>query len=369
MPTFIPHIDLRGANAAPKRDFLRGLETLYDQGAFSGGEYVARFEADFARYLGAADCVGVNSGTSAIHLALLALGIGPGDEVVVPAYTFAGSVWGVIYCGAKPVFADVDPATGNLDPAAVEKVLTKRTRAIIVVHLFGQCAPMRPFRELARSRGIRLIEDAAQAHGQISEGRQAGTLGDIGCFSFYPTKNLGGIGEAGAVAVSKRAWADRLRLLRSHNSPKRFEHAGVGFNYRMDGIQALFLALKLKDLDALNAVRRSIAATYLDALRGGPIEPLCRGTEDSVWHAFVCRTPKRKAFLERLDAAGIGHALYYPRMLPEQAAFKAYAPDPKRFPAAKALSKTAVSLPLYPGLGGNDIGRVANVLRSWGRKG
>jgi dTDP-4-amino-4,6-dideoxygalactose transaminase len=367
MPSFIPHIDLSRANALPKREFLRGLETLYDKGAFSGGEYVERFETGFAGYLASPHCIGVNSGTSAIHLALLALGIGPGDEVVVPAYTFAGSVWGVLYCGAKPVFADVDADTGNLDPLAVEKALTRKTRAVIVVHLFGQSAPMAPFREMARRRGLHLIEDAAQAHGQIQGGRHVGTLGDIGCFSFYPTKNLGAIGEAGAVVTSKRKWAERIRLLRSHNSPRRFEHSGLGFNYRMDGIQALFLSLKLKDLDALNGSRRSIAAAYLEALRGSSLEPLCRDRDASVWHAFVLKVKarRRKALLGALDEAGIGHAIYYPKMLPEQPAFRAFAPHPELFPSALALSRATVSLPLYPGLRKAEIDRVTEMLRSW----
>ncbi len=364
MLPLIPHLDVRGANAKIKSKFFKELHTVYDQAAFSGGANVERFETEFGHYLSSPFCVGVNSGTSAIHLALLALGIGPGDEVVVPAYTFVGSLWGVIYCGAKPVFADVDVATGNLVPEAVEKVLTPRTRAIIVVHLFGQCAAMPPLQEIARRRKLFIVEDAAQAHGQIQGGQQAGTMGDFGCFSFYPTKNLGGIGEAGAVVTKNRKWAKRIQLLRNHNSPKRFTHIGLGFNYRMDGIQAQFLRIKLKELDKLNAERRRIASVYLLAVAGSPLVPLCPRPDDSVWHAFVCKTPHRKALLNQLDAAGIGHAIYYPKILPEQTAFRGLVSKRQFFPGAKALSRSAISLPLYPGLTQKEIKRVVAMLQS-----
>ncbi len=365
MPPFIPHVDLRASNSLVEPAFFRELKTLYRKGVFSGGEYVERFEKEFAEYLGVPHCLGVNSGTSALHLALLALGIGPGDEVVVPAYTFAGSVWGVIYCGARPVFADVNFDTGNLSAEAVEKVLTKKTRAIIAVHLFGQAAPLAALGEIARKHRIPLIEDAAQAHGLLYEGRPAGTWGDIGCFSFYPTKNLGACGEAGAVVTSNRKWAQQISLLRNHNAKKRFEHLGLGFNYRMDGIQGLFLSLKLKELDRLNHTRRFIAAGYLRSIGKGGLDPLCREAGKSVWHAFVCKVTNRKAFTAHLDAVGIGHAIYYPKILPEQTAFRAYSPDPKQFPAAWELSRATVSLPLYPGMRKETLTRIWEALRDW----
>lgn len=363
MPKPIPHIDLWPSNRPYLKAFLTDMEKLYRKGAFSGGEYVDRFEREFAAYLGAGHCIGVNSGTSALHLALLALGIGPGDEVIVPAYTFAGTVWGALYCGATPVFADVDAETGNLSVAAVERALTKRTRAVIVVHLFGQAAPVGDLKRALRGRGIRIIEDAAQAHGGMHAGQAMGTHGDLGCFSFYPTKNLGAAGEGGAVVTADKRWADRIRLLRNHNAAKRYVHLGLGFNYRMEGMQGLFLSLKLKGLDAMNRERASIASAYLAAIGEGPLRPLCRAVEDSAWHAFVCRVPRRARFLARLEAEGIGHAIYYPRILPDLPAFKPYVRDPSAFPAAKSLSRTTVSLPLYPGLRKADIARVAAVLR------
>jgi dTDP-4-amino-4,6-dideoxygalactose transaminase len=303
----IPHIDLWPGNRAVMAGFLRDLKGLYRKGAFSGGPYVERFEKEFAAYLGSPHCVGVNSGTSALHLALLALGIGPGDEVIVPAYTFAGTVWGVVYCGATPVFADVDAATGNLSPDAMEKAITKRTRAVIAVHLFGQAADLAGIRRATKGKGIRLIEDAAQAHGGRHAAGALGALADIGCFSFYPTKNLG----------------------------------------------------------AANRERTRIAKAYLDALAGGPIAPLCAAGTDSAWHAFVCKVPRRAAFLQRLAEDGIGHAIYYPRILPDLPAFKPYVKARAAFPNATLLSRTTVSLPLYPGLKPSAVRRICEVLRDW----
>ena len=363
MPKPIPHIDLRPSNEPHRAGFLRDLGRLYRENAFSGGPYVERFERDFAAYLGAPHCVACNSGTSALHLALMALGIGPGDEVIVPAYTFAGTVWGVLYCGATPVFADVDPATGNLSPAAVRDALTERTRAVIAVHLFGQAADLAGIRKSLRGRRVRLIEDAAQAHGAGARGARLGALADLGCFSFYPTKNLGAAGEGGAVVTANAAWARRMRLLRNHNAAERYIHLGIGYNYRMEGIQGLFLARKLKSLDAANAERRRIAAAYLEAIGPGPIAPLCREPGDSAWHAFVCRVPRRAAFLRRLADEGIGHAIYYPRILPDLPAFRTYARG--RFPHARMLSRTTVSLPLYPGLKRGEVERIRRVLRDW----
>lgn len=367
----IPHIDLRPGNLPVMAGFLRDLEKLYREGAFSGGPYVERFEKEFAAYLGTPHCVGVNSGTSALHLALLALGIGPGDEVIVPAYTFAGTVWGALYCGATPVFADVDAATGNLSPDAVAKAITKRTKAVIAVHLFGQAADLAGIREAIRAgggKGVRLIEDAAQAHGGRHAAGSLGALADLGCFSFYPTKNLGAAGEGGAVVTANAKWAGRMRLLRNHNAAERYVHLGTGYNYRMEGIQGLFLSRKLKGLDAANRERARIAAAYLDAIAGGPIRPLCADLAASAWHAFVCRIPgpgRRAAFLARLAEEGIGHAIYYPRILPDLPAFKAYRKGKGGFPNATTLSRETVSLPLYPGLRPADVRRIRGVLRDW----
>ena len=368
----IPHIDLWPGNRPVIEGFLRDVRGLCRQGAFSGGPYVARFEDEFAAYLGVKHCIGVNSGTSALHLALLALGIGPGDEVIVPAYTFAGTVWGIIYCGATPVFADVDAATGNISPAAVANAVSRRTRAVIAVHLFGQAADLAGIRRAIRVKGgkrIRLIEDAAQAHGGRHVTGPLGTLADIGCFSFYPTKNLGAAGEGGAVVTANAGWAKRIRLLRNHNAEERYVHLGTGYNYRMDGIQGLFLSRKLKRLDAANRERARIASAYLAAVEGGPITPLCTEVPGSAWHAFVCRVPRRAAFLKLLAEECIGHAIYYPRILPELPAFKPFLKGAARgkaaFPNASLLSRESVCLPLYPGLKSTAVRRICKVLRDW----
>jgi dTDP-4-amino-4,6-dideoxygalactose transaminase len=365
MPSAIPHIDLWPANRLLEKEFFTELKTLYRKAAFSGGEYVERFERDFSSALGAKNCVGLNSGTSAIHLALLALGIGPGDEVIVPAYTFAGTAWGVLYCGATPVFCDVELETGNLSTASVEKALTTKTRAIIVVHLFGQAAKLDALMAIAKKRKIPLIEDAAQTHGGAFSGRALGTLGEIGCFSFYPTKNLGACGEGGAIVTDNAGLAERIRLLRNHNAINRYEHIGLGFNYRMEGIQGLFLSLKLKRLEAMNQERRRIAKAYLAAISDSELMPLGKDVHASAWHAFVIRVKDRAGLIRHLDGFKIGHAIYYPKILPELPPFRKPSLGRRAFPNASELSRTSISLPLYPGLSKSSVSRVVQALKEW----
>ncbi len=348
-----------------EKNFRAELKSLYRQGTFSGGPYVERFEAAFAKYLGTPYCVGLNSGTSAVHLALLALGIGPGDEVIVPAFTFVGSAWGILYCGAKPVFADSEPDGPCIGPEQVEPLITARTKAVIAVHLFGMACDMAGLKALARKRKIALIEDAAQAHGARWRGGFLGASADIGCFSFYPTKNLGGCGEGGAVTTGSKALAARIANLRNHAQRKRYEHEALGFNYRMDGIQGLFLEKKLAHLDAMNRQRRENAARYLRGIDNPLVKPVCMDPGASVWHLFVCRVKRREAFLKHLDKQGVGHGIHYPLILPRLPPFREFAPDPKRFPRALALAGSVASLPLFYGMDKGQIGRVIEAVNSF----
>jgi dTDP-4-amino-4,6-dideoxygalactose transaminase len=369
----VPFQDLYPANRLVEKEFLSQAAELYRESAFSGGPYVASFEKAFGGYLGARHCLGLNSGTSAVHLALAALGIGPGDEVIVPAFTFVGSAWGILYCGATPVFADVDPETACIDANSLAAAITPKTKAVIVVHLFGRPADMDLIETVldghkrGNGRRIALIEDAAQAHGARWNGKAVGTLGDAGCFSFYPSKNLGAAGEAGAVTAKSAALAETIARLRNHGQKARYRHEMLGFNYRMDGLQGLFLEKKLAFLDRMNAERAALADAYLEELYSAEAVPL-GGGEGSVWHLFVCRVKRRKAFLAYLDKHGIGYGIHYPVTLPELPPFQAAAPKraASRCPHALELSRTVVSLPLYYGMKAEQVQRVCDVVNAFG---
>jgi dTDP-4-amino-4,6-dideoxygalactose transaminase len=286
---------------------------------------------------------------------------------VVPAFTFVGSAWGILYRGAKPVFADVDPDTACLTAASVEAVLTRRTKAVIAVHLFGRPAPLAAIAAVLKGRGIALIEDAAQAHGARIGGRMAGSVGDAGCFSFYPSKNLGAAGEAGAVTVRDARLADRIARLRNHGQKRRYHHDLLGYNERMDGLQALFLEEKLAHLDRMNAARAALAARYLSGIRNPRVTPL-DGGPDSVWHLFVCRAKGREKFLRHLEGRGIGYGIHYPLALPELPPFRAALGKrggAGRFPNALALARSVVSLPLYYGLPAAGVARAIDAVNSF----
>lgn len=401
-PTSVPFLDLHAGNRRVEAAFFRDLKTLFRRSDFIGGPTVETFERAFAAAHDAPQCVAVSSGTAALHLSLIAAGLGPGDEVIVPAFTFPGAALPVLHCGARPVFADVNPGDGCLDPESVARLTTKKTRAILVTHLFGHPADLDALRAIARSsRGrIALIEDAAQAHGGTWRGRALGTFGAFGCFSFYPTKNLGGMGDAGAILTRTRAHADRLRRLRDHGQTARFRPVEAGFNARMDAVQALFLTHKLPFLREDNARRAVLAAhiakalTRLDVKALTPLDmkaparphgkalagpdtgadraapfPACvalrpdvRGT--SSWHACVVRTPQRAVLVKRLKERGIGHQIYYPAALPDLPVYRdlmgniagngagrekagVHGGD---VPVARALARTCVALPLHPAL-------------------
>jgi dTDP-4-amino-4,6-dideoxygalactose transaminase len=346
----VPFMDLSCQWRVIGEAALPEIMDLFERSAFCLGPFVSRFEEAFAAYLGVRHLVGVNSGTSALHLAMLAIGIGPGDKVLVPAHTFAASAWGILYAGAEPVFCDVDPRTGNIDVADAEHRLDRSVKAILPVHLYGQPADLDTVLAFARRHGLIVVEDAAQAHGARYRGRAVGGIGTLGCFSFYPGKNLGAAGEAGAVALDDEAVAERLRSLRNHAQSQRYIHDELGFNYRMEGLQGLVLWHKLQHLEAWTEERKARAERYLEALSGVPLMLPERQGEDHVYHLFVVRTPRRDALRSHLDANGVQSGLHYPVALHRQPCFAGLASAGGSFPAAEAFANECLSLPLFPGM-------------------
>jgi dTDP-4-amino-4,6-dideoxygalactose transaminase len=311
----------------------------------------------------------VASGSDALWLTMMAMGIGPGDEVITVPMTFAATVEAILLAGAKPVFADIDPVTHTIDPVAVAKVLTPRTKAILPVHLFGQPADMGPILELARKHGLKVIEDAAQAHGAEWNDRKAGSLADAGCFSFFPGKNLGACGEAGAVTTDDEDLARALRMLRDHGQPEKHRHECFGWNSRMDGIQAAILSAKLPHLDEWNHTRRMHARRYRRALYG--IRELSLPVERSgtthAWHLHVIRVPRRVSLLETLETCGIGYGLHYPVPVHLQPAFRDLGGRVGDFPVAERCAMECVSLPNGPELDAASIDRVISTVLEWVR--
>jgi dTDP-3-amino-3,4,6-trideoxy-alpha-D-glucose transaminase len=370
MTARVPFLDLHAANAPVEAAFFRELKRLYRASAFIGGPEVERFEAAFARAMGAPHGVAVSSGTAAIELALVVAGVKAGDEVIVPAFTFPGAAGPVLRLGARPVFADVRVEDGNLDPAAVKRAITRKTRAVLATHLFGHPCDLDALRALCRgAERVALVEDAAQAHGGLWRGasgraRALGSVGDFGAFSFYPTKNLGGIGDAGAVLLRRKGDADRLRRLRDHGQRARFHPEEPGLNARMDALHAAFLRLKLPGLKRANARRAATAARYLRVLEGHPslvpLRPDARG--DSAWHAFVVRASNRRTFARHLEASGIGHQVYYPKARPDLPVF---GKTGGAFPGARELARTALALPLHAHLSAGDEARIFATLAAW----
>jgi len=360
----IPLVDLRAQYARIREAVDEAIGRTLARADFILGQELELFEQEFAAYCGARHCVGCASGTDAIQLLCRALGIGDGDEVVIPAMTFVATALGVSQAGARPVLADVDPETGLLDPRQAERALTPRTRAILAVHLYGQCVDAAAFRELAARRGVLFLEDAAQAHGASSGGLRAGVLGEAAAFSFYPGKNLGAYGDGGCVTTGDDAVAEKLRSLRNWGSPEKYRHDEMGLNSRLDTLQAAILRVKLRHLDEWNAARRRLAAEYTRALAGLPNVRLTRYNDGAVYHLYVVRTAERDETLRRLHAAGIGAGIHYPHAVHEHRAYRWLGYRPGAFPAAEGLARRCLSLPLYPEMPAEAIGRAAEVLRT-----
>ena len=334
----------------------------------TGGAEVEAFEEDLAAYCGTRHAVGVSSGTEALALALRALGIGPGDEVIVPANSFIATAEAVTLVGATPRFVDVDQDTALVTAAHVAPAIGPRTRAVMPVHLYGRTVDLAPIVALARRAGIAVIEDACQAHGAwVEPGRRAGSVGDCGAFSFYPAKNLGAWGDAGGLVTSDDAIAERVRLLRSHGERPRYNHLVPGTTARLDSIQAAVLRIKLRRLDMWNAARRRIAAALSDALAGAPAErPVAVAGGDHVYHQFVVRSPERDALRQHLGRAGISTGVHYPVAIHRSPAYRSAGLGAGSLPVAETWASTACSLPMHPLLTREEIGRVAASVHAFG---
>jgi dTDP-4-amino-4,6-dideoxygalactose transaminase len=348
----VPFLDLRAPHEPLRDELDAAWQRVAGSGRFVLGEELEAFEREFAGYCGASECIGVSNGLDALRLILEGYGIGPGDEVVVPSFTFIATWLSVSQAGATPVPVEVDRATCNLDPALAEAALTERTRAIVAVHLYGQPADMDPLRALAESHGVRLIEDAAQAHGASYRGRRAGGLGEAAAFSFYPGKNLGALGDGGAVTTSDPELAERVRLLRNYGSPVKYRHDVKGANNRLDELQAALLRVKLRALDGWNERRRQIAAAYLDGLDGVGL-PQVPDFADPVWHLFALRHPERDALASRLEEAGVGTLIHYP-IPPHRCRAYSELADAS-LPIADQLAGEVLSLPMGPHLGDHQV--------------
>jgi len=359
----IPLVDLRARYATIRDAVAEAMGRTLERADFVLGRDLEDFEAEFAAYCGARHCVGCASGTDAIQLMCRALGIGEGDEVVIPAMTFVATALGVSQAGARPVLADVDAATGLLDPDKAEGAITPRTRAILAVHLYGQCVDAAAFRDIAARRGVLFLEDAAQAHGASSGGVRAGALGRAAAFSFYPGKNLGAYGDGGCVTTNDEAVARALRSLRNWGSPEKYRHDEMGLNSRLDTLQAAILRVKLRRLDEWNAARRRLAADYTRALSALPHVGLTRYNAEAVFHLYVVRVADRDPVMGRLRAAGITAGIHYPYAVHEHRAYAWLGYGPGAFPAAEDLARRCVSLPLYPEMPEEAVARVAHALR------
>ncbi len=348
----VPFLDLHAHHAPLMGEFEAAIRSVIASGAFAGGPFVAEFEKDFASFCQSRHAVGLGSGTEAVWLALLACGVGPGDEVITSPCTFLATAEAISYCGARPVFVDIEEGTYNLDPSRLEAAITERTKAIIPVHLFGQPADMDPILTIARKHGLFVIEDACQAHGSAYKGRQAGSMGDAGCFSFYPGKNLGAFGEAGALVTENGELARTVQILRDHGQNRKYHHSMIGWNCRMDGIQGAILQIKLRHLSRANDRRRENAALYNELLRD--VEEIVLPVEapyaHHVYHIYAVRVADRDELIRRLTAAGIGSGIHYPVPVHLQEAYRGLGYGVGDLPIAERAALEFVSLPMYPEL-------------------
>ena len=361
----VPFLDLSAHHKAMREQLDAAIRDVIDNSAFAGGPYVAAFEREFAQYCGASFAIGVGNGTDALWLSLLALGIGSGDEVITVPGTFMATAEAISFCSARPKFVDIDERTYTMDPNRLEAAITPKTKAIIPVHLFGQCADMDPILEIAARHGIPVVEDACQAHGALYKGRKAGSMGVAGCFSFYPGKNLGAFGEAGGIVTNDERLAEKIRVLRDHGQHRKYYHSQIGWNARMDGIQGAVLSVKLKRLDVSNVQRQSHALLY-DQLLGGTeqiITPFEAPQGRHVYHVYAVRVQNRNQVLQSMADKGIGCAIHYPIPVHLQEAYRFLGLGKGSFPVAEICAEEFLSLPMFPELSNAQIHAVADELK------
>lgn len=365
-PLTLPLVDLKRQYLSIKEEIDAALLDTVASTHYILGDAVARFEEEFAAYCGVRCCVGVGSGTAAIHLTLEALGVSEGDEVIVPANTFFGTVLPVMRLRATPVLVDCDRQTATIDVDLVSKAISSRTKAVLAVHLYGHPSDMDPLQELCTSHGVFLVEDACQAHGARYKERRAGALGKAAAFSFYPSKNLGAYGDAGAVTTDDEELADRIKLLRNLGQADKYIHVAEGWNERLDTIQAAVLRVKLRHLDRWNALRREHAKAYEGKLTGtGVGVQQTAPWAEHVWHVYAVRTPKREELQSALAAQGIATGMHYPLPLHEQSVLEHLGYSHGAFPVTEAWAKELLSLPMFAELEPHEIERVARVVDDW----
>ena len=363
MRSVVPFLDLAGQHAPLRPAMEAAVKRVFDTGQYILGPEVDAFEREFAAYCDAEHAIAMNSGTSALHLALLAAGVGPGDEVITTPFTFVATAAAICYTGARPVFVDIDRASFNIDAARIAGAITPRTRAVIPVHLYGQPADMDPIVDVARRHGLTVIEDACQAHGAEYKGRRVGAIGDFACFSFYPGKNLGACGEAGLVLARDPEAARVVRMLRDWGQARKYEHLMPGYNYRMEGIQGALLRVKLPHLETWTEARRACAARYRDLLADSIVEaPAEQSYARHVYHVYAVRTKDRAGLQQQFDAAGVQTGIHYPTPVHLQPAYANLGYRAGDFPEAEAAAREVLSLPLFPGLTEEQQRIVAQVL-------
>jgi dTDP-4-amino-4,6-dideoxygalactose transaminase len=361
----IPLVDLKAQYASIKNEIDAAVESVLESGQFVLGSEVAAFEEEFAAYCQARYAVGVNSGTSALHLSLLAAGIGPGDEVITVPFTFVATACAIYYTGARPIFVDVDPRSFTMDPAAVENAITERTKAIVPVHLYGQPADMDPILAIAKKHELVVIEDACQAHGAEYNGRRAGSLGDAGCFSFYPGKNLGAYGEGGMVVTDNAEHARTIRMLRDWGAEKKYQHVLKGYNYRLEALQAAVLRVKLRYLEAWTDARRAVAERYDKLFAGSGVRtPEAMSYARHVYHVYAIRVKNRQRLQDDLTRQGIQTGIHYPHPIHTLPAFADLGYRLGDFACSEQAADEVLSLPMFPELTLSQTQRVVDAVCS-----
>jgi dTDP-4-amino-4,6-dideoxygalactose transaminase len=359
----IPYLDLQTQYRAMRSEVLTAVEEICESTSFAQGPATSEFEAKFAAYCGVEHCVSLNSGTSALHLALRCLDVGPGDEVVTVSMSFIATAWAISYVGATPVFVDIDSIRRTLNPDKLDAAITSRTKAIIPVHLYGMPAEMDRIMAIADRHGLPVIEDAAQAHGAKYRNQRVGQFGKIACFSFYPGKNLGAYGEGGALITNDASIAHRTRSLRDHAQSQKYLHDEMGYNYRMDSFQGAVLAIKLKHLDEWNTARNEVAQFYTELLKESSYKlPAHLSDSECVWHCYVIETPERDRIRSALQDVGIQSAVHYPVPIHLQKAYAHLGYKSGDLPVTEAVCEQCLSLPIYPELSKDKISRVASAL-------
>jgi dTDP-4-amino-4,6-dideoxygalactose transaminase len=362
--TVVPYFDLKAEYASLRDEVLAALDRVCHNASFILGEEVEAFEKQFAALCETKHCVALNSGTSALHLGLLALGVQHGDEVITTPNTFLATAEAISYCGARPVFVDINPATANLDPKLIERAITRATKAIVPVHLYGRVADMDPILEIASRHHLGVLEDACQAHSARYRGRRAGSLGHAAAFSFYPTKNLGAYGEGGALTTNDDRIAQFARAARTHGQTGRYEHEFVGYNYRMEGFQGAVLQVKLKHFAEASARREELARAYRRLLAGAHLNlPYDDPRDECAYHLFAVYVDRRDEVRSQLADRGIETAVHYPRPLHLQPAYADCGVPQGTLPHSERACNRVISLPFYPGLHAEQVEYIANTLR------